>query len=326
VRGKSILYRASFTLLTFSLSLSILCPCTCLASTCVHEYRPKAWWLAHNKFYGLTQAKATPINVLRSKLEDALRNQDGMRIPERILNLEADGNRKYREVSQIVLQETRTAKKGTTKATRGARQTGRNATGGRAALKRDRSPDGSNEGLSSKRIRPDAGSTPFGFLTGVYDLTAPEIREQWEHIEEDFRLVITLDSKKRLYGAFLLGICSGILRSTVNIEPRADGANAKFEWCGREENGESSTYPPEFGMTGTLRFTKQGRDERHTIKGVIDEFPAVGRLEFTGVRISDAVEIAEEWGDYLWELEGYYVLSNRRHRKTTWQTLGYHLD
>jgi len=249
-----------------------------------------------------------------------------MRIPERILNLEADGNRKYKNASQLVLQETQTSKKSTTKAARGAKQTDRNAAAGRTALKRDRSPDGSNEGLSSKRIRPDVDNTPFGFLTGVYDLAAQTIREEWEHIEEDFRLVITLDSKKRLYGAFLLGICSGILRSSVNIEPRADGANAKFEWCGREENGESSTYPPEPGMTGTLRFTKQGRNERHTIKGLIDNFPAVGKLEFTGVRISDGVEIAEEWGDYLWELEGYYVLSNRKRRKTTWQTLGYHLD
>jgi hypothetical protein len=162
----------------------------------------------------------------------------------------------------------------------------------------------------------------------MYDLTAPYLREQWsgDCVKDDFRLCVTLDSERRMYGAFYIGFCSGLLRSTANIQPRADGANAKFEWCGREENGESSTYPHEPGQTGELRFTKQEQDGRHTVKGFINDFPAVGKLEFTGERIGDAVPIEDEWDAYDEELERWVGPGVRYWAPAIWKTLGIDYD
>jgi hypothetical protein len=391
------------------ISLSLLNLYTRLPQTkFVHGYRPKAWWLAQNKFYGLAQAKATPINVLRSKLEDALRSKDGIKIPEKILNLESEGNRKYRELSQLVLQETQAGKKGTAKvsnptsapvhasskskpvdpkpkaatssskgkgtvkpaparktsaktnatSTGGASssnagpgsapeppasrtkvtarkttggklppkvakmeqdgfeildnydelvrqlpgprtvQTARKATGGLAPRKRDRSPDGGDDGPSNKRIRPDDDESMFGFLTGTYDISAPEISRQWSYARNGLNLVISLDSEKKLFASFYFGICSGVLRSTVDIEARADGASAKFEWCGREEYAGDEIYPPAPGMNGVLRFTRRKRDGRHTVKGIMEGVRAVGKCDFTGEKVNDGTPIDEKWDDF----------------------------
>jgi len=359
--------------------------------------------LAQNKFYGLAQAKATPINTLRSKLEDALRTPNGMKIPEKVLNLEAEGSRKYRELSQLVLQETQAAKKGKGKAVKidnqttipasskpavsgtktpassskvespkkptlaerisergaaagratssstaipgrvpgvpqtkaGARkttggplppriskadeildnygdlvrdlpafpphtkQTARKSTGGLEPRKRDRSPGDSNEGPSNKRARldDDDDSSMFGYLTGTYDISAPHISEQWGFARY-LSLVVSLDSEKRLFGTFDLGICSGVLRSTVDMESRTDGASAKFEWCGQEEHGGSEVYTPSPEMKGILRFTRRRRDGRHTIKGTMECVRAVGKCEFTGEKVGNSTTIYRKWDDF----------------------------
>ena len=334
---------------------------------------------------------------MRSKLEDALRTSNGIRIPERILNLEAEGNRKYKELSLLVLQETQSSKKSAVKtikvmkqtpapltgggkpvaslssgkgptkpgavrkvvskaaASRGAaasssgatarapkltasrtkptarkatgyrtprqaptldkdgfeildsgdvprksqatKQTTRMGTGVRAPKKRDRSPGIPSGGLPNKRVRTDDYDSPFGFLAGTYNLSAPAIREEWEFIKDKFRLVVKLDSVNSLFGAFHLGIASGVLRSIDDIEAQADGASANFEWCGEEENGEDTVFPPDYGLVGTLQFTRK-QNGRHTLQGVIEEFSAAGRCEFTGEKISDTTKIAEDWDDY----------------------------
>ena len=364
-------------------------------STRAYGHRPKSWWLAQNKFYGLAQAKATPIGILRTKLEDALRAPNNMRIPEKILNLEAEGNRKYRELHQLVLQETQAAKKGASKtakpkptlptrapqkqnpkpskpvasgskekgiakassaskasgkpnatasrapaknvtpvAPRGPRtkltarkttggqvprqipkieedgfefseypkhrvqQTARKTTGGMAPRKRSRSPGGYDEGPSNKRIRSDDDDTGFGYLTGTYDISAPKILGEWDYVGDNLQLIVTLDSERRLFGAFDFGILSGVLRSTVDIEPRADGASAKFEWCGREQYSGSEVYTPKPRMKGVLRFTRRKRDGRHTIKGAMEDVPAVGTCDFTGEKVDDAMGISDDWDDF----------------------------
>ena len=57
--------------------------------------------------YGLAVAKKTPIPQLRLRLEYALRSPGGITIPQRILNLEEEGKRKYKELEDQMLQETR---------------------------------------------------------------------------------------------------------------------------------------------------------------------------------------------------------------------------
>lgn len=342
--------------------------------------RSQKWWLAQNKFYGLAQAKATPIGTLRSKLEDALRIPGGMRVPEKILNLESEGNRRYNELLLHVLKETQSPQKGagkpstatgmpskktsnptppkaaasaskgkgatnkpsgkpattkgggtssnsgpagrlaTAKATKATPRTMPNmglgsfelveeivvrtkftqgkATGASAPRKRGRSPDRMDEASSKKRARPDDEATDFGFICGTYDISAPEILREWEYVGDNLQLVIGLDSEKRLFGSFQFGILSGVLRSPVDIEPRADGANAKFEWCGREELRGSEVYPHKPRMKGVLRFTRRKRDGRHTIKGSMEAVPTLGKCDFTGERVGELMVISERWEDY----------------------------
>lgn len=343
--------------------------------------RPQKWWLAQNKFYDLAQAKATPIGTLRSKLEDALRSPGGMRVSEKILNLEAEGNRKYNELLEHVLKETQVSKKGagkpskatamppkktsnpgppkaSTSASKGKgaakRPIGKSTTTtgggsssnsgppGRSAKatakntpkkepsssipsikaddlgiklppryhqrieepspppprKRSRSPDEFDGMFSSKRVRPDDDITEFGFLVGTYKISAPQISGEWSHVGNNFQLVIRLDSEKRLFGAFQLGIFSGVLRSLGDIQSRKDGASARFEWCGREEYGGSEVYTPGPEMKGVLQFTKRKRDGRHTIKGSMEAVRGVGKCDFTGEMVGGLTRIWRDWEDF----------------------------
>lgn len=313
----------------------------------VDACRPKAWWLAQNKFYGLAHAKNTPISILRFKLKAALRVPEGLKIPERILNLEADGNRKYWELQEaqinkknigkapnaIAASSSKPARKGTkppvgsistkkasvaggsltksskpsTKSTTRGKPGVRKPSGTQAAAmnsgteatrKRKRSLGDSGEKISSKRVKRAFEDTKYHFLTGTYSISAPHIREEWSFIRNKFTLVIQLTSEKRLFGAFHLGIASGVLQSAVNIQLQEDGASAKFQWCGQQENGEYELYAPERGMKGVLRFSRHDQDGRHTIEGVIEDFPTVGKLEFTGVKVKDTTTIKQKWEDF----------------------------
>lgn len=376
-------------------------------STCGCAYRPKAWWLAQNKFYGLAQAKATPINILRAKLEEALQAQNGMKIPEKILNLEAEGNRRYRELHEFVLKEVQSAKKSASRPPKGTaaalptasaksskpkpvrpvastskgkgavkpvpasnagatiniyigghtvgqaatsqesarphatrtKQTARKSTGGKAFVpmpdiehdgfeffgnhinprppktpggsgpkKRDRSPGDVGERLPNKRIRPEDDDMDFRYLTGTYDVSAPHILAEWSFVDDSFSLVVAFDSERRLFGEFHLGVLSGVLRSVVDIEPRADGASAKFKWCGREEYGGNEVYTPRPARKGVLRFTRRKRDGRHTVKAVMEDVPAMGKCEFTGEKVHEHTMISDKWDDYN---EDAYEEANR---------------
>ena len=55
--------------------------------------RPKSWWLAQTLLYGLPGNKSSTIGQLRERLEVALRQPKGMAVPEKILNMEVEGNK-----------------------------------------------------------------------------------------------------------------------------------------------------------------------------------------------------------------------------------------
>ena len=295
-----------------------------------------------------------------------------MRVPERILNLEADGNEKYKELQEAAVQKKSVSKKGTRKPTKfpvasssktvakilpSSSKTGkatkplsgksasarRNASskniskagepttkaptkttgrgkastvvksGARAkpittkvmeaqpSRKRKRSPDDSGDNPAKKRVLPGLDDSEFSFITGTYDISAPYIREQWDDLNPNFFLKVSLTSEKKLFAAFHLGIASGVLQSTVNINRRVSDANANFEWCGQQEGGELEIYPPEDGMKGVLRFSSPFQDGHTTLKGVIEEFPAVGKLEFTAEKVKEDKIIEEKWDDYSLE-------------------------
>ncbi|KAF7359114.1 hypothetical protein MSAN_01252900 [Mycena sanguinolenta] len=64
--------------------------------------RSKAWWGAQALFYGLKYVKSMTIPEVRAQLEDALRDNKGLRVPQSILDLEYKYNKEFRELNAQV--------------------------------------------------------------------------------------------------------------------------------------------------------------------------------------------------------------------------------
>jgi len=165
--------------------------------------------------------------------------------------------------------------------------------------KRERSDDLMDIEVPLKRVKLE-NNTDFEWLIGTYTIIPPAaLTEQWE-VPGNLDLTIRLDSDNGLFVEFDFYLCFGVMRSTTAIETRADGAFAKFEWCGREgDDFSTEVYPPRSDMKGTLRFTRRKRDGRHIVKGVIEGIPACGRsVEFMGERTGTAGRMYRRWDDY----------------------------
>lgn len=165
--------------------------------------------------------------------------------------------------------------------------------------KRERSDDLMDIEVPQKRVKLE-NDPDFEWLTGAYTIIPPAaLTQRWE-VPGNLDLAIRLDPDNRLFVEFDFYICLGVMRSTTAIETRADGAFAKFEWCGRDGYDFSTeVYPPGFNMKGTLRFTRRKRDGRHVVKGVIEGMPAYeGSVEFMGERTGTAGGMFRRWDDY----------------------------
>jgi hypothetical protein len=165
--------------------------------------------------------------------------------------------------------------------------------------KRERSDDLMDIEVPQKRVKSE-NNIDFEWLTGAYTIIPPAaLTQQWE-VPGNLELAIRLDSDNGLFVEFDFHVCLGVMRSTTTIEIRADGAFAKFEWCGRDGyDFTTEVYPPGFDMKGTLRFTRRKRDGRHVVKGVIEGMPACGGpVEFMGERIGVTGGMFRRWDDY----------------------------
>lgn len=258
-----------------------------------------------------------------------------MKVPERVLNLEVEANSRYLE---LVQQQTAKGKKrpakasslkhkgvswtstdispaSTSKTAAGSsrvkwvrvprtdntdKPTTRKLVGG--STKRSRSP--STLDGPRKRIHSNDGDSKFEWLTGSYLITEAEVLKDWNNWKfEDLKLVIRLDSNKRLSATFNFYVVQDVMRSSTNILSQADGATAKIEWCGEEgEDAVGTIFPPTEEMKGTLRFTRNVRDGRHVVKGVIECVEAIGMdIEFTAERAGKVKGLRINWEEYSWE-------------------------
>ena len=132
---------------------------------------------------------------------------------------------------------------------------------------------------------------PLGLINGIYDISCPELTEQWGHT--DLTLVLTLDTPL-VWGAYDFGMFSGILclsqRPTV-----ACGRPLPFHWRGRE-NGEGEMS---FGdhCEGVLYFLGGGKISGHiSLHGDVD-FDGQ-RRQGPGAASRDAASMRDEWEGY----------------------------
>ncbi|CAG7854824.1 SubName: Full=Uncharacterized protein {ECO:0000313/EMBL:CCA68713.1} [Serendipita indica DSM 11827] len=150
-----------------------------------------------------------------------------------------------------------------------------------------------------KRAKPsnDAG---FEWIEGIYLLSSPSLTERLNVPDDGLELTVRMDSANELFGAFKLHLINGVVRSSADVEPRADGASGKVVWCGHSGlfNPSSDVYPPRESMRGVLRFTQRKRDGKHTLKGNLEDVPDIGKLEFTGERISEGQPVQHLWEDF----------------------------
>lgn len=80
--------------------------------------RPKSWWLAQTLLYGLPGNKSSTIGQLRERLQAALRQPKGMTVPEKILNMELEGNKEFNQLNtRIALKTQPSTSKGKARAT-----------------------------------------------------------------------------------------------------------------------------------------------------------------------------------------------------------------
>ncbi|PGH18835.1 hypothetical protein AJ79_00248 [Helicocarpus griseus UAMH5409] len=137
----------------------------------------------------------------------------------------------------------------------------------------------------------------LGLLNGRYELESPALYHWFISHGRPFHLILTLDGTA-LWGAFDLGITSGIFYIPQRPwEPSAE-REYEFRWRGRE-CGDGDVMFDDARQKGCIRFVGDGM-----IRGAIDVFGDVA--QFKGVRVSgeqtrserDARSMRAEWEWY----------------------------
>lgn len=210
-----------------------------------------------------------------------------MKVSDKIRTLEAEGSQKYQERLELAQKDS-----GRKRSTGGSDPKGKGA-----SKKRSRSPVPE---AARKRARTNDDSG-FEWLAGTYTVTKADVLKGWPECKfEKLKLVIRLDSDKKMFASFHFYVVQGVMRSTINIQSRPDGALASIEWCGEVGEGFDGTpYPPTKEMKGALRFTRKPW-EGHIIEGVLKGVDATGKnIEFTAERTGRPTAQKVEWEEYL---------------------------
>ena len=268
--------------------------------------------------YGFGVARGTPISRLRLTLENALRSPGGITIPQRILNLEAQGRRRYNDLENQMLQERQQATESTQPSGASAGAPGNPPTPSQGAQMGNPTipttqafsapatfhfHEGSSFIIQPTTADPIASTSnyvDFDFVKGTYVLSAPSLIARFDLPIDGLELIVRMDTRNRLFGAFKLHRIQGVVRSAAVIEPRNDGASAKVEWCGQDGIycPTERIHPPRESMTGVLRFTRVNQTGEHRLEGSLEGVPGIGRLEFTGERSHEGHIIDDLWEDF----------------------------
>lgn len=136
-----------------------------------------------------------------------------------------------------------------------------------------------------------SGAPSLGLINGLYEISCPEIENEWGC--DGMTLILTLDTPS-IWGEYDFGMFAGILH--VPERPySASGQELMFHWRGRE-NGENEMS---FGdrCQGGISFVGNGR-----IEGWINLcgecFFKGTRREGPGAPIRSAVSMQDEWDGY----------------------------
>lgn len=142
------------------------------------------------------------------------------------------------------------------------------------------------------------GPPPTDPAAGVWKLECPYISGHWS-IESPMELnLVRTHGNQHIEGDFDLGLLKGFLRST-KMEGRAGGGvYATFEWCGQEEDGP--VLPPERGMTGYIKFTRNAETGYPELKGAINGISLCGDgpTEINGRWMRAGRKNEHRWDDF----------------------------
>lgn len=134
--------------------------------------------------------------------------------------------------------------------------------------------------------------SPLGLLNGSYEITSPDVSDEWSRYGEDsFDLVLTI-SGTSMWGRFDLGVVRGVMFFSRRPHESSDD-EVPFEWRGEEDEGSIMYQNNE----GYMRFLGGGR-----IEGYIDFMS----LHFQGRRLPgqgtrsevDARTMERTWDGY----------------------------
>ncbi|KAI9155460.1 hypothetical protein HJFPF1_08044 [Paramyrothecium foliicola] len=143
---------------------------------------------------------------------------------------------------------------------------------------------------------------PLGLLNGFYDISSPDVSEQWSDLGSNFDLTLTL-SGSRLWGKFETGIVEGVLLFAERPwDSSHDGLS--FTWRGRERDGPISYSNDNYGSITFLG------------NGYIEGFISFMSITFRGHRAPGqgtassitASSMQQEWDGYS---EEQYEYENR---------------
>lgn len=144
----------------------------------------------------------------------------------------------------------------------------------------------------TKEISRIPNSPALGLINGIYDVSCPTVEGEWDCT--DLTIILALDGTA-IWGAYDLGMFSGILFLPQRPWQASDDETLPFTWRGRETGEGEMSFG--HGCDGEVSFLGNGR-----IEGWIGVY---GRCAFEGVRraeagtaVRSARSMRDEWGGY----------------------------